>query len=75
MMNILELQDSAGQYRYRIIRDKTRLMDWQNGQRSIFDVQINAQRIFGQCDRVRMLRLDGTIEHEWDAEKLPALTF
>lgn len=68
-MKTLELRDAAGQCEFRILRDGVALMDWQGDQRwSIFDVMSNAQKRFGQCDRVRLLTTDGTVEHEWPAD-------
>lgn len=67
-MKTLELRDTPGRYEFRILRDGVALMNWQGGQRSIFDVQINAQKRFGQCDRVRLLTTEGTVEHEWNAD-------
>lgn len=67
-MKTLELRDTPGQYEFRILQDGVPVTGWQNGQRSIFDVQINAQKFFGQCDRVRLLNTEGTVEHEWHAD-------
>lgn len=67
-MKTLELRDTPGQYEFRILQDGVPVTGWQNGQRSIFDVQINAQKRFGQCDRVRLLNTEGTVEHEWHAD-------